>query len=593
MSNENDLLVAARDYLGQQSDFLGDLLSEPDAIIAHMPVGVFLADVSDPDCITFSIANPAFQELIGGNCTVNHPYGWHELIDSWNARDLIREIRTSVTSAEICSFDWLQGVQESRRRIGVSLKPVCNTEGVVVGILAILSDRSGDSAKLRESIERAHDDLTGLPNRAALTATLEKFERAARSNKTFDYGILNVNIDRFQTLNDTLGHDGGDEILCLLRDRLLEHIGSDDMLARVNGDEFAVVRCSRSGKVDAWPLAETFQDSVKAPFCVNGDEVFVSLSIGVAYRHGDTQKPMDLIRDADLALYRAKAAGKGRIVLFSEDAHQRTRTMLHLENDLRRAVKYGEFELHYQPIVDIATGDITGFEALCRWNNGEKGAIPPDEFIPLAEAIGLIESLGAWALETACAQLRAWQKKFSHAHPLTMSVNVSGHQLSRHDFVPTVRQALASSGLAGDHLHLEITESTLLETPERAAEVLSQLKRLGVRLVMDDFGTGYSSLAQLNQLPLDTLKIDRAFVHQMNDEAGHKVVQIISLLADALGLDVIAEGVETQSQCDYLKELKCQQAQGFLFAKPMPRAEAEELLSALSQEDSATTAALH
>lgn len=592
MGNENELLVAARNYLGLQSDFLGDLLSEPDALIAHMPVGVFLADVSDPDCISFSIANPAFQELTGRQCTLNQPYPWDDLINDWYARDLVREIRTSTASGEACAFDWLQGTQEARRRIGVSLKPVCDTDGVVVGILAILSDRSGDSAKLRESIQQTHDNLTGLPNRAALTATLEKFERVARGNAAFDYGILNVNIDRFQTLNDTLGHDGGDEILCLLRDRLLEHIGPDDLLARTNGDEFALIRCSQSGKVDAWPLAEAFQDSVKAPFRIDDQEVFVSLSIGVASRHKD-QKPTDLIRDADLALHRAKAAGKGRIVLFSEDAHQRTRTMLHLENDLRRAVKYGEFELHYQPIVDIATRDITGFEALCRWNNGDKGAIPPDEFIPLAEAIGLIESLGAWALETACAQLRAWQTKFGQSRPLSMSVNVSSHQLCRHDFVPTVRQALASSGLAGEHLHLEITESALLETPERAAEVLSQLKRLGVRLVMDDFGTGYSSLAQLNQLPLDTLKIDRAFVQQMNSDAGHKIVQVISLLADALDLDVIAEGVETQAQHDYLKGLKCQQAQGFLFAKPMPGAEAEDLLFALSQEGPASTAAAH
>lgn len=593
MNESNSLLKTAQQYLGERSAFLGDLLTDPEAVIAQMPVGVFLADLSRPDQVSFAMANPAFRELVGSTCKTNQDYSWTEIADRWDARDLVREIKTCSASGEACSFDWFRGAAHSKRRVGVSLKPVCDTSGVVVGILAILSDRSGDTGSLREAIQHTHDDLTGLPNRAALTALLERLEGVARSTTDFDYGVLSLNIDRFQTVNETLGHDAGDELLCLVRDRLLQNIGAEDMLARVSGDEFVIVRSYSKGKTDTQSLAESLQDTMKEPFSVGGQEVFVSLSAGIADRQRKKQNPMDLLRDADLALHKARTSGAGRVVRFHKDVHERARSLLHMENDLRRAVEYEEFELHYQPIVNVESGAVTGFEALCRWQNGEKGAISPSEFIPLAEEIGLIEPIGAWALETACAQLQEWQKDAGPAQPYTMSVNVSGLQLNRRNFVPTVRRALSNTGLNGEHLHLEITESALLDSPERAYDVLSDLKDLGVSLVMDDFGTGYSSLAQINRFPLDALKIDRAFVSRIDEESGRKIIQVISLLADALDLDVVAEGVETNFQLASLKSIYCPRAQGFLFARPMPGKQVENFLKSGVPADVFTSAASH
>lgn len=593
MNEANNLLRTAQRYLGERSTFLGELLSDPEAFIDQMPVGVFLADVSNPKQLNFAIANPAFQELVGSSCRTDFAYGWSDLADRWDARDLVREIKNCSAGGEACSFDWFRPSPHGHRRIGVSLKPVRDSVGNVVGILAILSDKSGDAGSLREAIQQSHDDLTGLPNRAALTALLERLERTARSTAGFDYGVLSLNIDRFQTVNETLGHVAGDKLLCLVRDRLLENIGAEDMLARVSGDEFVVVRCFAKGQSNSQPLAELLQDSMRDSFNIGGQEVFVSLSAGVADRRNQQQNPMDLLRDADLALHKARTSGNGRIVCFRKDDHEQTRSLLHMENDLRRAVEYKEFELHYQPIVDLESGAVRGFEALCRWQNGDKGAVSPTDFIPLAEDIGLIEPIGAWALETACAQLREWQTDEAPMLPLSMSVNVSGLQLSQRDFVPTVRRALENTGLSGQHLHLEITETVLLESPERAYEILSDLKDLGVSLVMDDFGTGYSSLAQINRFPLDALKIDRAFVSRIDEESGHKIIQVISLLADALDLDVIAEGVETNLQLASLKSLYCPRAQGFLFAKPMPASEIEEFLTSDWSADIRTSSASH
>lgn len=593
MNESNSLLKTAQRYLGERSAFLGDLLTDPEAVIAQMPVGVFLADLSKPDLVSFVVANPAFQELVGSPCKTNHEYGWTDITERWDARDLVREIRTCSVSGEASSFDWFRGSPHGKRRIGVSLKPVRDPGGVIVGILAILSDRSGDAGSLREAIQQTHDDLTGLPNRAALTALLERLERVARSTAEFDFGVLSLNIDRFQAINETLGHEAGDELLCLVRDRLLQNIGAEDMLARVSGDEFVIVRSYSKDEPDTQHLAESLQDSMRDPFSVGGQEVFVSLSAGIADRRNQKQNALDLLRDADLALHKARTSGAGRVVSFRKDDHERARSLLHMENDLRRAVKYEEFELHYQPIVDVESGTVRGFEALCRWQNGDKGAISPSDFIPLAEEIGLIEPIGAWALETACAQLRKWQENADVEQPYSMSVNVSGLQLSRRDFVPTVRQALSNTGLSGEHLHLEITETALLESPERAYAILSDLKDLGVSLVMDDFGTGYSSLAQINRFPLDALKIDRAFISRIDEESGRKIIQVISLLADALDLDVVAEGVETNFQLASLKSLYCPRAQGFLFARPMPEADVETFLKESRPAEFITSSASH
>ncbi len=434
-----------------------------------------------------------------------------------------------------------------------------------------------------------HDKLTGLCNRDLLLDRLERCIERARRHEEYRFAVLFLDIDRFKEVNDSLGHFVGDQLLISIADRLQQCLRSGDTLtrvdantvARIGGDEFVVLLDGIHDRADASLVAERVQDALSSPFRLHGHEVFTTASIGIAFNEIECEKADNLLRDADTAMYYAKAAGKARHEVFNKRMHHQAMARLRLGNDLRRAVENQEFDLAYQPIIDLRSGRLQGFEALARWKHPERGMVAPAEFIARAEETGLIVQLGGWVLGEACRQLRHWNEKAGPDRGLSMSVNVSKRQVGERGLVEHVKSVLEESGVSGSQLKLEITESVIMENPDSITEVLEQLKKLGVEIHMDDFGTGYSSLSYLHRFPLDVLKIDRAFTSTMaknSDYAG--VVHTVVALAHTLNMKVTVEGVETRDQLDQLITLKCDAAQGFFFSEPLPAAEAGKFVVA-------------
>jgi len=415
-----------------------------------------------------------------------------------------------------------------------------------------------------------HDALTGLPNRSLFTDHLRVALRRAHQNEKYLFGVLFLDLDRFKNINDSLGHPCGDELLKLVARRLEACIRQTDMVARFGGDEFAILLDTMQDTSDAVRVAEKVQKAISAPFKLASHEAITTASIGVALSTSGYTEAEDIIRDADTAMYRAKDRGKARCEVFDTAMHTRAVTLLRLESDLRRALEKDELCVYYQPIVSLASRELHGFEALVRWQHLERGLISPDDFIPLAEETGLILPIGLRVLREACNQLRKWQQSSLANRDLIMSVNLSGKQLMQLDLIERIEEVLQESQINPWHLKLEITETVVMENPELAAVTLAKLRSLGVRLSIDDFGTGYSSLSYLNRFPVDTLKIDRSFVTSMNAaDENLQIVKTIVTLAGNLGMQVVAEGVETEEQLEQLRLLKCQYGQGYLFSTPL------------------------
>ena len=415
-----------------------------------------------------------------------------------------------------------------------------------------------------------HDALTGLPNRSLFSDHLRVALRRAHQNEKYLFGVLFLDLDRFKNINDSLGHPCGDELLKLVARRLEACIRQTDMVARFGGDEFAILLDAIQDVSDAVRVAEKVQEAISAPFKLASHEAITTASIGVALSTSGYTEAEDIIRDADTAMYRAKDRGKARCEIFDTAMHTRAVTLLRLESDLRRALEKDELCVYYQPIVSLASGELHGFEALVRWRHPERGIVSPDDFIPLAEETGLILPIGLRVLWDACNQLRKWQQYSLSNRDLIMSVNLSGKQLMQPDLIQRIEEVLHESQINPWHLKLEITETVVMENPELAAVTLAKLRSLGVRLSIDDFGTGYSSLSYLNRFPVDTLKIDRSFVTSMNAaDENLQIVKTIVTLAGNLGMQVVAEGVETEEQLDQLRSLKCQYGQGFYFSRPL------------------------
>jgi diguanylate cyclase (GGDEF)-like protein len=426
-----------------------------------------------------------------------------------------------------------------------------------------------------------HDALTDLPNRALFMDRLRRAILRTRRQESYHFAVLFLDLDGFKVINDSLGHAAGDQLLIAIGRRLELGMRGGDTLTRLGGDEFAILADDIRDVDDAIGLAERVRGDLKAPFNINGHEVFATGSIGIALGTRDREQPEDLLRDADTAMYHAKALGKERHVVFDQAMHTRVVERLRLETDLRRALERREFEVHYQPIIALRTNEIAGFEALVRWVHPERGSISPASFIPVAEETGLILPLGLWVLGAACRQLREWHDRGPEWSGLMMSVNLSSKQLAQSDLVERIGQILEETGLDPQHLKLEITESVIMEHPHSAAEVLRRLKDRGIRLSLDDFGTGYSSLSYLHRFPMDTLKVDRSFVNRIDVEDGDPViVQTIVALAHNLGMQVIAEGVETAGQLERLKAMGCQYGQGYYFSRPVDGESAGALLEA-------------
>jgi diguanylate cyclase (GGDEF)-like protein len=454
------------------------------------------------------------------------------------------------------------------------------------------------SRELQESREHFrhaafHDALTGLPNRSLFTDHLRVALERTRQNDEYLFCVLFLDLDRFKNINDSLGHPCGDELLILVARRLEACIRQTDMVARFGGDEFAILLDGMQDPSDAMTVAEKVQQAISAPFKLHNHDAVTTASIGVALGANNYAEAEDVIRDADTAMYRAKEHGKARYEIFDTAMHTRAVTLLRLESDFRRALENQELCVYYQPIVSIESGELHGFEALVRWHHPERGIVLPSDFIPLAEETGLIVPLGLSVLREACNQLWKWQQHSVLNRYLIMSVNLSGKQLMQTDLTEKVEEVLRESHLDPWHLKLEITESVVMEEPELAAITLAKLRGLGVRLSIDDFGTGYSSLSYLNRFPVDTLKIDRSFVTTMSEaDENLQIVKTIVTLAGNLGMEVIAEGVETEEQLNQLKLLKCQYAQGYLFSEPLDVMEADMFIRNAAQGVHANVTAL-
>ncbi|MGH9821348.1 MAG: putative bifunctional diguanylate cyclase/phosphodiesterase, partial [Pyrinomonadaceae bacterium] len=442
-------------------------------------------------------------------------------------------------------------------------------------------EKSGKA--LRESRERFkhaayHDALTGLPNRNFFIDSLKKLIEKSADGTGKRFAVLFLDLNRFKTINDSLGHSFGDAVIKQVAQRLYELITQDDAVGRFSGDEFAILQQNVESTDAVIEFAERVAAHISEPFLLEDRHIFASVSIGIAFDNSKYAAAEEILRDADIAMYYAKENNKN-YVIFDQKMHSRAVHLLDLETDLRYAIERDELELFYQPIVALDDLSLTGFEALVRWNHPTRGMISPNEFIALSEETGLIVPMTVKLLERACCELSEWQHRSLSRRPLTMSVNISGKHFTEGDLVTQIRTVLAETAIDPSHLKLEITESAVMKNAEHAIAVLTQIRETGVRISIDDFGTGYSSLSYLHRFPIDVLKIDRSFVSTMEDGSGNgEIVRTVIALAKALNLDVVAEGIESIHQLHQLRVLGCEYGQGYLFSRPLPAHEIYRLL---------------
>jgi diguanylate cyclase (GGDEF)-like protein len=440
-----------------------------------------------------------------------------------------------------------------------------------------------ERAEARIKYLATHDSLTALPNRAMFHQLLS-FAIASARRYERQCAVLFIDLDRFKLINDSLGHAAGDTLLVEMAARLNNVVRASDVVARLGGDEFVVLLNEIAGSEQAVAVARELLNAFREPLDLNGHECRITGSIGIAMFPDDGADEQTLMKNADIAMYLAKAEGKNDVRMFSAEIATQSLDRLDIESSLRHAVERGELRLHYQPKVDVITGRIAGVEALLRWLHPELGMLPPIRFIPLAEETGLIVLIGRWVLNTACAQSMAWQR--AGLPPISMAVNVSPRQFSDEQLLSSIDNALASSGLDPKLLQIEITESMVMLNVERAVRVLDAIQSRGVRIAIDDFGAGYSSMSMLKQFPIDTIKIDSSFIRDLPDSSLDKAIaKAIINLGKALGLTIVGEGVETVEQDKFLRDHACDEIQGFLFSHPVPPEKIVELLNAMPELD--------
>ncbi len=484
----------------------------------------------------------------------------------------LNEIRASAALAEQAEHD---RAEAERARAEAERERAELAERHVEELNRYIAEQQRISMQLQETKDHFrhaafHDTLTNLPNRALLAENLKFVIERAKNQEDYQFAVLFLDLDRFKIVNDSLGHTIGDQLLMAMARRLESCIRDMDIVARLGGDEFAILLDGINNGSDATNMARRIQERLASPFNLSGHEVFTTTSIGIALSSTGYDHPENMLRDADTAMYRAKAQGKACYEVFDKGMHTHAVYLLKMENDLRRALDREEFCVYYQPIVSLESGQLSGFEALIRWQHPERGFVNPGDFIPLAEDTGLIVPIGQWILKRACQQLAKWQWQSPANRDLFMSVNLSSKQIAQPDLVNWIRDALEETNIEAKYLKLEITESAVMDNAEQAVRLLKRLQSLGVQLSIDDFGTGYSSLGYLHRFPVNTLKIDRSFVGRIGEAAENiEIVRTIVSLAENMGMEVVAEGVETLSQLTQLRKLNCQYGQGYLFSRPV------------------------
>jgi PAS domain S-box-containing protein len=542
--------------------------------------------------------SPAYQKILG--------YGPEELAATSSMDQIHPDDRARVQEVSAKASSSGRGEQleyrirhkdGSWRFLESTASAIRSSQGESAGLVIVNRDIT-QRKRAEEKLEHQsfHDSLTDLPNRSLFLDRLQRSVAVSRRHSKFKCAVLLIDIDEFKVFNDSLGHAAGDSLLVQIAERLRAGLrGSDTIsrspidddtdlfigestLARPGGDEFTVLIEELHDPSDAIRVAERIQQRLAVPFLFNGQEIVLAVSIGIAFTNDGATEAPDLLRDAEIAMYRAKGSGKGRCEVFDHAMHAGAIKRLQLETDLRKAIELNQFRVYYQPVVSLQTGQIVGFETLSRWQRPER-LVMPAEFIPIADETGIILAMNRQLLYEACRQVRSWQTQFPSDPPLSVNVNISPKQFAQPDLASQLGKVLQETGLAPSSLNLEITETIAMADAQRSAAVFSELKALGVRLDIDDFGTGYSSLSRLQGFPVDTLKIDRSFISRVDtDVETAEIVRVIVMLARGLRLGVVAEGVETQAQADWLKDIGCELAQGYLFSRPVPGETIAQLL---------------
>ncbi|MEZ5346649.1 MAG: bifunctional diguanylate cyclase/phosphodiesterase [Pyrinomonadaceae bacterium] len=432
--------------------------------------------------------------------------------------------------------------------------------------------------KERYRYEAFHDSLTKLPNRKKFLDKMGQWLKQSHQDINFSFTVLSLDLNRFKTINESLGHSLGDTLILKVAERLQSSIRQKDVVARFGGDEFGIILNNVSKTDDVVACVELIIKNLAQPFKIGSREIFTSVSVGIAVSHRDYQKGEDILRDADIAMYHAKSSEQS-FVVFDPSMHTRAVTLLQIETDLRHAIERDEFITYYQPIISLKSMKLIGFESLIRWNHPVRGLVPPGDFIPVTEVTNLIVPITLWILRKSCTQMVEWKRKYPSHADMMISVNLSGKHFAQPDLVKQVKDILRDTNMDPRFLKLELTESAIMENAETAIFMLKRLRDIGVQLSIDDFGTGYSSLSYLHRFPINTLKVDRSFVGSMEEGSENgEIVRTIIALAKALNLSVIAEGIESVHQLHQLRVLNCEYGQGFLFSRPVPEGEAEGLI---------------
>jgi diguanylate cyclase (GGDEF)-like protein/PAS domain S-box-containing protein len=532
--------------------------------------------------MTISLANSEFAHISGFEKNeIENIKSWLNFIDEKTQH----KIRNGEIIKKHLQFDQIPpnfeckfiDKDDDRKDMLCSLAAIPGSDKSVVSLADITELKEAERQIYHQAF---HDTLTGLPNRALFMEHLNMAVKRAKRRDQYRFAVLYLDIDRFKLVNDSLGHSVGDRLISAFADRIQESLRDIDTLGRFGGDEFVILLEDIENSEYASGVADRLQQELKRPFMVEGKEVFAPASFGVVLNTRDYEEAEDIIRDADAAMYHAKENGKAQYKIFDKTLHKKALHLLERETDLRKAIQRDEFENHYQPIVDLRTSSLVGFEALIRWKHPQLGLIYPGSFISIAEETGLIVPMTQLIAQRACGDLCHWQDQLQDELKLTMNINLSSKHFLSPTLLEDIKEILNTTGMPPGQLKLEITETALMEDADETIRLVHRLKDLGLKLVIDDFGTGYSSLSYLQRLPIDTLKVDRSFVSRITSEpdGNRNIVEAIISLAHRLEMIVVAEGVETEEQFAILREMNCQFGQGYLFSKPLSKPKADQLI---------------